>query len=107
MQHTSEKSLDTLEVRVYTGADGQFTLYSDEGDTYNYEKGKYKTIFSSWNEQQQTLAIGKQQGDYAGALKKHVENIVWASESNGNGIELSSTANTVVITSERIMVLKR
>lgn len=75
--------MDTLEIRIYPGADGQFSLHSDEGINYNYEKGKYTLIPFKWNEQQQTLTIDKQQGSYAGSLKKIVMNIVWANESNG------------------------
>ena len=81
--------MDTLEIRIYPGADGQFTLYSDEGNNYNYEKGKYTVMPFKWNEQQQTLTIDKQQGSYAGALKRHVFNIVWVNESSGIGIEIS------------------
>lgn len=44
VQYTGEKAWDNLEIRVYTGADGTFTLYEDEGDNYNYEKGQYSEI---------------------------------------------------------------
>jgi len=99
--------MDTLEVRVYTGADGQFALYSDEGNNYNYEKGKYTIIPFKWNEQQQTLTVDKQQGSYAGALKKYVLNIVWVNESNGNGKEISPKAKMVVYTGEKITLVKK
>jgi len=107
MQYTSEKPMDTLEVRVYTGADGQFTLYNDEGDNYNYEKGKYTVIPFKWNEGQQTLSIDKQQGEFTGALKKRVLNIVWVNESNGKGIGISPKAKTVMYTGERITVSRK
>lgn len=41
MQYSSEKPMDSLKIRIYPGGDGQFTLYNDEGNNYNYEKGKY------------------------------------------------------------------
>jgi len=107
VQYTSEKPMDTLEVRIYSGADGQFTLYNDEGDNYNYEKGKYIVIPFKWNEQQQTLTIDKQQGGYTGALKKYVLNIVWVNESNGNGIDISRNVKTLVYTGEKISVVKK
>jgi alpha-D-xyloside xylohydrolase len=50
LQYSSEKPADPIELRIYRGADGAFTLYEDEGDNYNYEKGKYATIPISWNE---------------------------------------------------------
>ena len=60
-----------------------------------------------WNEQQQTLTIDKQQGSYAGALKKYVLNIVWVNESNGSGINISRNAKTVVYSGEKITVVKK
>ncbi len=32
------------------GADGSFTLYEDENDNYDYEKGVYSTIAFHWND---------------------------------------------------------
>jgi alpha-D-xyloside xylohydrolase len=107
MQYTSEKPMDTLEIRIYPGADGQFTLYSDEGNNYNYEKGKYTVIPFKWNEQKQTLTVEKKQGGYAGALKKCVLNIIWVNESNGKGIEVSPNAKAVVYTGEKINVSRK
>jgi alpha-D-xyloside xylohydrolase len=106
LQYTSEKPTDTLEIRIYTGADGQFELYSDEGDNYNYEKGKYTVIPLKWNDQQQTLMIGKQQGDYAGALKRYVFKIIWVNESDGYGIDITARAKTVIYTGEKVNVVK-
>ena len=68
MQYVGEKSWDNLEVRVYPGADGQFTLYEDEGDSYNYEQGYYATITFTWNDRARTLTIGTRQGGYKGMI---------------------------------------
>ncbi len=43
------------QVKVYAGADTSFTLYNDDGSTYDYEKGKYRTTTLVWNERAQTL----------------------------------------------------
>ena len=40
VQYTAERRWDNLPVTVYPGADGDFTLYEDEGDGYNYEHAK-------------------------------------------------------------------
>ncbi len=68
MQYIGEKSWDNLEVRVYPGADGTFTLYEDEGDNYNYEKGSYATITFQWNDRARTLTIGSRQGGFKGMI---------------------------------------
>jgi alpha-D-xyloside xylohydrolase len=106
LQYTSEKPMDTLEVRVYTGADGQFELYNDEGDGYAYEKGKYTIIPFVWDEHAQTLTIGKRQGAFPGAIKTHVFNVVWVSEANGCGLAISPRVRTIIYTGENISVGK-
>ena len=68
MQYVGEKAWDNLELRVYPGADGSFTLYEDEGDNYNYERGVYSTITFVWNDKARTLTIGSRQGEYPGML---------------------------------------
>ena len=70
MQYVGEKTWDDLEICVYPGADGLFTLYEDEGDSYNYEKGVYSTITFQWNDRTRTLTIGARQGSYPGMLQK-------------------------------------
>jgi alpha-D-xyloside xylohydrolase len=107
LQHTSEKRMDTLEIRIYPGADGQFTLYTDEGDNYNYEKGSYKQITLRWSDKQQTLFIEKQRGNYPGAPEKQVFNIVWVNESTGYGINMPAAATSVVYTGDKIAVARR
>ena len=68
MQYVGEKAWDHLEIRIYPGADGSFTLYEDEGDNYNYEKGVYATITFTWNDKTSSLTVGSRQGSYPGML---------------------------------------
>ena len=68
MQYTGEKPWDNLEIHLYPGADGTFTLYEDEGDSYNYERGVYATIRFDWNDKARTLSISERQGSYPGML---------------------------------------
>lgn len=68
MQYTGEKPWDNLELRLYPGADGTFTLYEDEGDTYRYEQGVYATIRFDWNDKARTLTIAERQSSYPGML---------------------------------------
>ena len=70
MQYVGEKAWDNLELRLYPGADGSFTLYEDEGDNYNYEQGQYATITFKWNDRSRQLTIGQRKGSYKGMLQK-------------------------------------
>ena len=85
-----------IELRIYRGADGRFTLYEDEGDNYNYEKGKYATIPISWNEAKHALEIGKRAGEFPGMLKERTFNIVWVSASHGAGVPSAEKPDAVV-----------
>ena len=76
MQYVGEKPWDNLEMRIYPGAEGQFTLYEDEGDSYNYEKGAYATIDFKWNDRSRTLTIGGQKGSYPRMLTQRRFTIV-------------------------------
>ena len=87
---------DPIELRVYRGADGKFTLYEDEGDNYDYEKGKYATIPISWDEAGRTLEIGKCSGGFPGMLKARTFNIVWVSKNHGVGISTAEKPDAVV-----------
>ncbi|MBR5654717.1 MAG: DUF5110 domain-containing protein [Prevotella sp.] len=69
MQYVGEKTWDELELRIYPGADGTFTLYEDEGDNYNYEKGVFATIPFQWNDKSRTLTIGDRKGTYPGMIQ--------------------------------------
>ena len=96
IQYSSEKPADPIELRIYRGADGQFTLYEDEGDNYDYEKGKYTTIPISWNEEKRTLEIGKRSGEFPGVLKERTFNVVWVSYNHGAGVPSAEKPDTVV-----------
>jgi alpha-D-xyloside xylohydrolase len=107
IQYSTEKN-DPLEIRVYPGADGDFTLYEDENDNYNYEKGIYSTIVFRWNESANTLNIGKRQGDFPGMLKNRTFKVVFVSPNHGTGIEVTDEIEKVVKYNgmEEIVVLK-
>lgn len=92
MQYTAEKKWDDLEIRIYEGADGEFTLYEDEGDNYNYENGKYATITFKWNDLKKILTINKQQGSFPEMIKQRRFKIIKISsdhlESDASAKEL-------------------
>jgi len=76
MQYVGEKPWDNLELRIYPGADGNFTLYEDEGDGYNYEKGIYTTIAFHWDDKARRLSISDRKGEYPGMLQRRTFLIV-------------------------------
>ena len=95
MQYTGEKPWDNLELRLYPGADGTFTLYEDEGDTYRYEQGVYTTIRFDWNDQARTLTIAERQGSYPGMLSSRQFTVILP---NGTTKTISYHGHPVTLT---------
>lgn len=76
VQYAEEKEWDNLDICIYPGADGEFTLYEDEFDNYNYEKGIFSTIKFVWDNAERTLTICDRKGEFPGMLKKRTFNIM-------------------------------
>jgi alpha-D-xyloside xylohydrolase len=95
-EYAGEKSNGPIELRVYRGADGSFTLYEDEGDGYAYEHGAYATIPLSWDEASHTLVIGARRGKYPGMSENRVFDIVWVGQGHGTGPSPSTTIDRQV-----------
>jgi len=87
LQYAAEKPADPVELRVYRGADGSFTLYEDENDGYSYEKGVFATIPIQWNEASSTLTIGERKGSFPGMLQSRTFQVVFVSEGHGVGVD--------------------
>jgi alpha-D-xyloside xylohydrolase len=95
IQYATEKN-DPVEIRIYPGVDGEFTLYEDENDNYNYEKGFYSTIKFKWSDSTKTLNIGKRKGDFVGMLERRNFNIVIVSPNHGSGIEVTDKVERII-----------
>lgn len=85
VQYSSEKKADNLLLRVYKGADATFSLYEDEGLNYNYEKGKFSEIKTSWNEAKNQLNIADTKGMFDGMLKNRKFQVEVISKENATG----------------------
>ena len=93
---SSEKPADPIELRIYAGADGDFTLYEDENDGYNYEKGVYATIPLHWDNKAQTLMIGERKGQFPGMLENRSFRVVFVRENHGVGVNATDEPDKAV-----------
>lgn len=75
VQYTSEKKWNDLDICIYPGANGEFTLYEDEFDNYDYEKGAFTSIRFTWDDANRTLTISDRNGSYPGMLKNRRFNL--------------------------------
>ena len=96
LEYASEKSADPIELRVYRGANGSFTLYEDANDNYDYEKGLHATIPISWDEAQQALTIGARTGSYPGMLNARTFRVVFVDKGHGTGVAPTASPDKAV-----------
>ena len=96
MQWSDEKPAEVIDLYVYQGADGEFTLYEDENVNYNYEKGAYSMIGCTYSEADRTLTIAERKGEFPGMLKERVFNVIPVSEKGtGKAVKVSYDGNTM------------
>ena len=96
IQYANQKQPDTIELRVYPGADGSFNLYEDEGDNYNYESGSFATIPISYNNTSGVVTIGNRMGTFPGMLTNRIFNIVFVSSGHGMADSITPNPDCVV-----------
>jgi alpha-glucosidase (family GH31 glycosyl hydrolase) len=70
-QYASEPVTEPTTLRVYGGADGQYTLYEDDGISQEYLKGRGSWTRMTWNDRTRQLTL--EPGAPAGATNEAVE----------------------------------
>jgi hypothetical protein len=88
------QSANPLEIRVYSGANGSFTLYEDENDNYDYEHGTFASIPMSYNDATGILTIGSRTGSFPGMLNTRTFNVVFVQPGYGVGVTVTSNPQT-------------
>lgn len=70
LQWSDERPADEITLYIYAGKDGAFSLYEDEDNNYNYEKGAFSTIDFTWDDKARRLTVGERRGRFAGMFDK-------------------------------------
>jgi alpha-D-xyloside xylohydrolase len=105
LQFTSEKPADPITLFVFTGMDGTFTLYEDEGVNNNYEEGAYTLIPFVYSEADRTLTAGARMGEFSGMLQERTFNVVVVSKEKTVTPDFNGTPDKVITyTGEEISV---
>ena len=97
VQYAAEKPADPIELRIYSGADGSFTLYEDENDNYDYEKGVYATIGFHWDDAKHQLTIDARKGQFPGMLETRRFDVVVVRKSHGSGVEATDNPDKAIM----------
>jgi alpha-D-xyloside xylohydrolase len=97
MQYADALPHAPCEIRVYTGADADFTLYEDSGDSYDYEQGAFAEIGLHWHEAHHELSIAKRRGTFPGMVAERRLTVIFISQSD-------STTHTVLYKGEAMTI---
>jgi alpha-D-xyloside xylohydrolase len=106
IEYADEDVSGPIELRIYSGADGDFTLYLDEGDNYDYEKGAYALIPLHWSDADKTLTVGKRTGSYPGMPQQMTFHVIVAAPGHGIGEGVSERADKTIVYSGNTIAIK-
>jgi alpha-D-xyloside xylohydrolase len=96
MQYMGEKPCDPTTLYVYAGADGRFTLYEDQGTTFDYENGGFSEIPVRWDDKTGMLTLGKRTGRFEGMLDHRTFQVVLVSKVHAIGYSPTATPSKTV-----------
>ena len=104
IQYSDEQPHAPLGLHIYPGQDGDFTLYEDEGDNYNYEQGAFTKIPIRWQEDHRRLVIDNRQGSYPGMINNRKFQITIISKKT---TLMKNLSNQIFCMPVRVSQLKR
>jgi alpha-D-xyloside xylohydrolase len=96
LMYTDEKPADPITLYVYAGADGTFTLYEDDGQSYGYENGAFARVPLHWTDATRTLTIGKREGTFPGMPPQHTFDVVLVAKDKPVGFSFTPKADKSV-----------
>ena len=93
IEYATQNPGGPIELRIYRGANGEFNLYEDAGDSYDYVKGQHAVIPMRWSDSVGVLTIGTREGSYPGVVEKRTFRIVLVGSGHGTGGEVTEKAD--------------
>ncbi|AKC87594.1 TIM-barrel domain-containing protein [Pseudoxanthomonas suwonensis] len=106
-QYVDERPGAPLTIEVYTGADGRFSLYEDDGRNYGYERGQFSRIPLAWNEATGELSIGAREGSYPGMRTEREIRVRWIDGPRGDAGALEPAADRSLRYTGRAVTVRR
>lgn len=84
LEYVSQVSSAQIELRIYPGASGEFTLYEDAGDGWGYERGEYALTRMRWDDAGRKLTMFERQGHFPGMKEKRQFRVVVVGPGSGH-----------------------
>ena len=97
VQSTREQPDGPLVLHIFTGADGSFSLYEDDGVSPAYLKGKYARVPIAWNQATRTLTIGAREGGYDGMPGKRAISVRFYGPGKAVAPDFAENGATAVV----------
>ncbi|MBN2426388.1 MAG: DUF4968 domain-containing protein [Calditrichaceae bacterium] len=106
IQYTSQKKADPIRLFIYEGNNGQFTLYEDESNNYNYERGFFSEIPFKYDDSAKILTIGERIGSFPGMPEKRKFEIKWIRKEKPEKLDFESSPDKIVSYEGREMIIQ-
>lgn len=106
VQYSGEKPDGDITLYVYTGADGAFSLYEDDGVSYGYEQGAWSRIPLAYDERRRALTIGAREGGYDGMASTRTIHVKWVAPG-GEGFSFDAAPDATVVYSGEATTVRR
>jgi alpha-D-xyloside xylohydrolase len=107
IQYTNEKPDAPVTLYIYTGANGAFSLYEDDGTSYGYQRGESSRIPITYDEATGTLVIGDRAGSFPGMVRNRVFNVRWISGPTAKAMAFDAKPDVSVRYSGKRIVVPR
>ena len=96
VQYSSENPGGPITLFVFTGADGHFDYYEDDGVSYGYERGEFARIPLRYDAAKGTLTIGARAGSYTGMPEERTIKVRWIKAGGKAPADLDAAADATV-----------
>lgn len=107
IQYTGQKPGAPITLAVYTGQNGRFDLYEDDGTSDAYRRGEFTRIAIAYDEATATLTIGDRDGAYPAMVKDRVFNIRWISGPTPKAVKFDAAPDSRVRYAGKMVMIAR
>lgn len=107
IQHVYDQPDAPYTLNVYTGADGSFEIYEDDGKTYGYEQGAWARIPVTYNDKTGELTIGDRVGSFEGMTREREFRVRWISGTRADAADFDAGVAKAVTYTGKAVTIKR
>lgn len=107
IEYTSEEKDGPIVLHVFTGADGSFSLYEDDGTSEGYKSGSFARVPVRWDEAKGELTIGKREGGYGGMPAKRAMSVRFHDKTIAHRIDFEENGETSLVYDGNVVTVRK